>query len=90
MQKATTFVLIGLAILASLAPIGQRALAAGAAADEAAPTCRKAEVNPVSGHVFCFDPIGAPVEAPPSAAAIPCKPNARTGEAWTYGPKCKS
>jgi len=27
-------------------------------ADHAAQTCRKAEVNPVTGHVLCIDPLG--------------------------------
>jgi hypothetical protein len=54
------------------------------------PDRRKAEVNPVTGHVLCIDPLGAPVAPPPSASKAPCKPDARTTEAWSYGPKCKS
>jgi len=54
------------------------------------PDRRKAEVNPVTGHVLCIDPLGAPVAPPPSASEAPCKPDARTTEAWSYGPKCKS
>lgn len=40
----------------------------------AAPKCRKAAVNPVTGHAVCVDPRGAPV-APPPAEALnkPCK-----------------
>jgi Protein of unknown function (DUF2380) len=30
-----------------------------------APTCKIADVNPVSGHAECVDPQGAPVEPPP-------------------------
>lgn len=94
MRNGTRHVLTGLAFAASLAAMA--ALAGGMAASEcdpastAAPTCRKAEVNPVTGHVLCIDPLGAPVTPPPSASEVPCKPDARTTEAWSYGPKCKS
>ena len=57
-------------------------------AKSATETCRKAEVNPVTGHVFCFDPIGAPVEAPPAAAETPCRADAHSGDAWSWSPKC--
>jgi hypothetical protein len=91
MRKTTIFGLIGLGVLAILGTSGESALGAGAdgEAPEAAQTCRKAEVNPVTGHVFCFDPIGAPVAAPPQAAEVPCKAEAHTGEAWSWSPKCK-
>lgn len=56
----------------------------------AAPKCLKAEVNPVTGHVLCIDPIGAPVDPPPAAELPPCKPYERSNEAWTWAPKCKS
>jgi hypothetical protein len=62
----------------------------GDPASTAAPACRKAEVNPVTGHVLCIDPIGAPVEAPPAASEAPYKPDARSDQAWTWGPNCKS
>jgi hypothetical protein len=63
------------------------------AADEpakAAPAekCLIAEVNPVTGAVYCIKPPGAPVEAPP-AADTPCKPHARMQEEWTWQPNCK-
>jgi hypothetical protein len=74
----------GLAELALAAAI----LFAGGPAS-AAPKCLKAEVNPVTGHALCIDPIGAPVEPPPAAELPPCKPGARTDEAWSYGPKCR-
>ena len=76
--------------IALLAAAGGQAFAesAGDAGPAAASKCLKAEVNPVTGHVLCIDPIGAPVEPPP-AAEIPCKPDQRTNEAWTWGPKCK-
>ena len=32
----------------------------------------------------------APVAQSPSASEVPCKPDARTTEAWSDGPKCKS
>ena len=41
--------------------------------DAVAPKCLKAEVNPVTGHVLCIDPLGAAVEPPPPEAALPCK-----------------
>ncbi len=72
---------------------GERAWARDAGAGPAqvtTQTCRKAEVNPVTGHVLCIDPLGAPVAPPPSASEVPCKPDARADQAWSYGPKCKS
>ncbi len=90
MRKATTPVLIGFVSLVGLGTVGGTALGASAETPTTTQTCRKAEVNPVTGHVFCFDPIGAPVEAPPAAAEVPCKTDSRNGEAWTWGPKCKS
>ena len=45
------------------------AAAGQAAAEEseqaAPPKCVTAEINPVTGHVLCIEPLGAPVEAPP-------------------------
>lgn len=60
-------------VLAALA-VGERGPAtdaAGGAAPVAAQTCRTADVNPVTGHVLCIDPLGAPVEAPPTASELP-------------------
>jgi hypothetical protein len=66
------------------------ALIGGAAAETAAPKtepkCETAEINPVTGHVFCIKPLGAPVEAPPDAK-LPCKPEDARGQ-WSYGPNC--
>ena len=90
MRKATAPVLIGFVALVSLVAVDGVALSAGAETPDTAQTCRKAEVNPVTGYAFCFDPIGAPVEPPPDAAEIPCKTDSHEGEAWTWGPKCKS
>lgn len=63
------------------------ALAAGEAEPEAV-QCRKAEVNPVTGHVLCVEPLGAAVKAPPSDAMSPCEPLKHTGD-FTYAPNCK-
>jgi hypothetical protein len=95
MRNVTRQVLTGLAVAGSLAATAALAgaLAAngdGNPASTAAPTCRKAEVNPVTGHVLCIDPLGAPVDPPPAASEVPCKPDARTDQAWTWGPNCKS
>jgi hypothetical protein len=69
-------------------------LAGVAQAEEAAPvaaaTCQVAEVNPVTGHVFCIKPLGAPVEAPEASETAPCKPDRGKDAAWTWGPKCNS
>jgi hypothetical protein len=64
----------------------------GSAAEERAkpvpsPKCLKAEINPVTGHILCIDPLGAPVEPPPEQAKPPCKPEQARGQ-WTYGPGC--
>ena len=77
-------------VVAALAA-GERARATDAgpgSADHAAQTCRKAEVNPVTGHVLCIDPLGAPVDAQPAASDVPCKADAHTDAGWTWGPKC--
>ncbi|HEY8277007.1 MAG TPA: hypothetical protein VIG52_08435 [Methyloceanibacter sp.] len=63
------------------------ALAAGDT-DRQATKCLKAEVNPVTGHVVCIDPLGASVEAPPSDALSPCQPLKHDGD-FTYAPNCK-
>ena len=83
--------LAGLALAAAIVFAGGQALAesAGDPASAAAPKCLKAEVNPVTGHTLCIDPIGAPVDPPPAAELPPCKPDERSNEAWTWGPKCK-
>jgi hypothetical protein len=96
MRNVTRRVLTGLSFAASL--FATAALAGALAtngdgdpASAAAATCRKAEVNPVTGHVLCIDPLGAPVEAPPASTELPCRPNANKGDgAWTWGPRCKS
>lgn len=47
---------------------------AGAAEEAPPPECRKAEINPVTGHVLCIDPLGAPVEAPPERRSRDASP----------------
>ena len=82
--------LAGLALAAAILFAGGQALAESAGdSASAAPKCLKAEVNPVTGHALCIDPIGAPVDPPPAAELPPCKPDERSNEAWTWGPKCK-
>jgi hypothetical protein len=63
-------------------------LAAEEAKDRTAQAeCRRAEINPVTGHVFCIDPRGAPVEAPPEELRPECKPDEARGQ-WSWGPNC--
>jgi hypothetical protein len=48
----------------------------GETSEPATPTkCQVAEVNPVTGHVTCLKPLGAPVDPLPATAAAPCKPS---------------
>ena len=82
--------LAGLALAAAILFAGGHAFAENAGDPAtAAPKCLEAEVNPVTGHALCIDPIGAPVDPPPAAELPPCKPDERSNEAWTWGPKCK-
>ena len=82
--------LAGLALAAAILFDGGHAFAESAGDPAtAAPKCLEAEVNPVIGHALCIGPIGAPVDPPPAAELPPCKPDERSNEAWTWGPKCK-
>jgi len=74
-------------ILLLSAFIAAPALAAEQAGEAAEPKCRKAEINPVTGHLFCFDPIGAPVEPPPQQAMPECKDEDARGQ-WSWAPGC--
>jgi hypothetical protein len=56
-------------------------------AEQAPPKCETAEINPVTGHVFCIKPLGAPVEPPPAEAKPACKPEDARGQ-WSWGPNC--
>jgi hypothetical protein len=71
--------------------IGAVLIGGGAHAETTGPAaqakCRRAEINPVTGHVFCFEPRGAPVEAPPEEIKRPCKDDDARGQ-WSYGPNC--
>ena len=96
MRRIMTPVVVGLALAASLAGAGalagDRPLAADAsdtAAPQAAPACLEAEVNPVTGHALCVNPLGAPVEAPPAAAELPCEPEQHGAAPFTFKPNCK-
>lgn len=67
------------------------ALAAGAAAEEpkqAEEVCRKAEINPVTGHVLCIEPRGAVVPPPPEDIAPACNADESRGQ-WTWSPNCR-
>ena len=65
--------LAGLAFATAILFAGGQAFAesAGDPASAVAPKCLKAEVNPVTGHALCIDPIGAPVDPPPAAELPP-------------------
>jgi len=86
MEKPVRIVVITMSLVV-MAAFGQ---AAAETPEQAAPPkCQKAEINPVTGHVFCFEPLGAPVKAPPEEAKLPCKPEDARGQ-WSYGPNCTS
>jgi len=57
------------------------------AVDETAPKCKTAEVNPVTGHVFCIDPLGAEVAPPPDSMKPKCEEESR-GQ-WSWAPNCE-
>ncbi|MBC8014036.1 MAG: hypothetical protein H7X74_08175 [Methyloceanibacter sp.] len=67
MWRVVIGVLLGMGLIAGVA-------AAETSEQAAQPKCLKAEINPVTGHVLCIDPLGAPVEPPPAEAKLPCKP----------------
>jgi hypothetical protein len=75
-------------VLAALAA-GPRAWATDAGGGSTQARCSNLS-HPVTGHVLCIDPLGAPVEAPPLSYEAPCKADAHTSADWSYGPKCKS
>jgi hypothetical protein len=79
MVRVMTMVLLSVGFFES-------ATAAETAAPAAQPKCLTAEINPVTGHVLCLNPLGAPVEAPPDEAKLPCKQDSR-GQ-WTWSPNC--
>jgi hypothetical protein len=77
----------GILLLAATTLAGA-ALAVEPAGETPPPKCEKAEVNPVTGHVLCLKPRGAPVEPPPAGAATGCKPEHSRGQ-WSWGPACE-
>jgi hypothetical protein len=79
-RRVVVGVLLGLTLTAAAA-------AAENSEQAAQPKCKKAEINPVTGHVLCIDPLGAPVEPLPLEAAPNCKPEDARGQ-WSYGPAC--
>jgi hypothetical protein len=72
--------LIGAALL------GSAILTAQALAQAPTPPvkCRVAEINPVTNHAHCIDPLGAPLGA---QADKPCAGMHQTGQ-WTMGNGC--
>jgi hypothetical protein len=70
--------------------LGMAMAASAVAAEESKPTakCQVAEINPVTGHVFCIRPKGASVAPPPLDIAPPCEAEASRGQ-WTWAPNCK-
>ena len=80
--------LAGLALAAAILFDGGHAFAESAGDPAtAAPKCLEAEVNPVTGHALCIDPIGAPVDPPP-AASFP--PASQLSAATKLGPGVQS
>lgn len=76
----------------SICMVAGLALAGSAAAAEtsdpaAPPKCVTAEINPVTGHVLCIEPLGAAVEPLEPEAKAPCKPEDSRGQ-WSYAPNC--
>ncbi len=71
--------------------LGLAAMAGQASADSSESTapakCEIAEINPVTGHVGCIKPLGAPVDPPPAEAKGPCNPDQARGQ-WTWAPGC--
>ena len=86
MSRVTMDVSAGLMFAAVVLAGG---IASAAPAEPAAkPKCLKAEVNPVTGHVLCIEPLGAAVEPPPPEAALPCKKPEDARGQWSYSPNC--
>jgi hypothetical protein len=72
---------MGVALLATTALTAQ----AMAQAPSTPPVkCRVAEVNPVTNHAHCIDPIGAPLEG---QVEKPCQGMHQTGQ-WTMTNGC--
>jgi len=80
MYKSVVAVVLGVALCAGSAS------AAESTDGAKGPACKTAEINPVTGHVFCIDPLGAHVEAPPASDKPKCDEQSR-GQ-WTWAPNC--
>jgi hypothetical protein len=80
MHKIAVAVLFGSALCAG------SALAAESTDGTQGPACKTAEINPVTGHVSCIDPLGAAVEAAPESIKPKCAEQSR-GQ-WTFAPNC--
>jgi hypothetical protein len=79
---------VAMCVAAGVILVNGAAMAAESSGGPAAQAkCKKAEINPVTGHVFCIDPVGAPVEAPPADIAPPCKAEESRGQ-WSWAPTC--
>lgn len=86
MSKLAGIALLALMLCVDHATAEESTAPAGAAAQ---PACRQAEVNPVTGHTLCINPLGAPVAPPPSSVLPPCAPNKHGTETWSYQPNCE-
>lgn len=96
MRRIMTPIVLGLLFAASFAGAGvlagdqpMAADASNTAAPQTAPVCLEAEVNPVTGHALCVNPLGAAVEPPPAAAELPCEPDQHRAAPFTFKPNCK-
>ncbi len=86
MLRVTMNVSAGL--MSAVVVLSAGAVSAAPGEHPAAPKCLKAEVNPVTGHVLCIEPLGAAVEPPPAEAALPCKRPEDVRGQWSYSPNC--
>jgi hypothetical protein len=76
----------GVALLASVIWVGP-----GAAAPNGAPLkCLAVEVNPVTNHAECVDPIGAPIETQPTCQVKTSSGSWTTSGSWTMSNRCKT
>jgi hypothetical protein len=76
--------IVGMMMLGAVLTCGA---SAAAESDAEALPCKTAEVNPVTGHMFCIDPLGGTVEAPPDNMKPTCETQPR-GQ-WTWAPNCE-
>jgi hypothetical protein len=86
MLRVTMIVSAGLIFTVGVLAAG--AVSAAPAEQPAKPACITAEVNPVTGHVLCIEPLGAAVEPPPPEAALSCKRPEDVRGQWSYSPNC--